>query len=364
MVLCGWFEAKEMPRNTQLRCFQCCTRNAKRAWGAPSAAPAIENEPEMLQVLHLPRKTNLRCSKCCTCHAKRAWCSKCCTCHTKAATSIVLTCRRTFADLSGGAASAAPATENEPGMLQVLRLPRKTSRSCSKCCTCHAKAAGVLVLTCRRTSSDFWGAAASAAPATQNVPEVLQVLQRLASTICTCHAKWHWGAASAASAAPATQNEPEVLQVLHLPRKSSRRPYYSLVAGHLWRCSEGCTCHGKRAGNAASASPATQNEPEVLQVLHLPRKAASVHSTRLLPDFHRPLWRCCKFFSCQAKRAWGAPSAAHAAQKAAASIIHSTHLSPDFRGPLWRCSECCTCHAKWHWGAASAASAAQKRRRP
>ena len=30
------------------------------------------NEPEVLRVLRLPRKTRLKCSKCCTCHAKRA----------------------------------------------------------------------------------------------------------------------------------------------------------------------------------------------------------------------------------------------------------------------------------------------------
>ena len=35
---------------------------------------------------------------------------------------------QTFADLYEGAPSAAPAAQNEPEMLQVLRLPRKTKR--------------------------------------------------------------------------------------------------------------------------------------------------------------------------------------------------------------------------------------------
>ena len=75
--------SKEMPLNTQLRCFQCC----------------------------LPRTTSLRCSKCCTCPAKRAWrCSKCCARHAKQA---------------GGAPSAAPATQDEAAPKVINR--RRTS---------------------------------------------------------------------------------------------------------------------------------------------------------------------------------------------------------------------------------------------
>ena len=79
--------------------------------------------------------------------------------------------------------------------LQVLHLLRKMSLRSSKCCTCHAYT---------QSSPDFRGPL------------------RSCSQCCTCHAKkWSWGAPSAA---PATKNEAEVLQVLHLPRKSSRRP--------------------------------------------------------------------------------------------------------------------------------------------
>ena len=39
-----------------------------------------------------------------------------------------ITRRRTSADLYEGAPSAAPATQNEPEVFQVLRLPRKPGR--------------------------------------------------------------------------------------------------------------------------------------------------------------------------------------------------------------------------------------------
>ena len=85
---------------------------------APSAAPATQNETE---VLH---KTSLRCSKFCTCRTEAAgvhsthlspdfpaplWrCCKCCTCNAKM-------------------------------KLRLRSLPRKMRLRCSKCCTCHAK---------------------------------------------------------------------------------------------------------------------------------------------------------------------------------------------------------------------------------
>ena len=285
-----------MPRNTQLRCFQCftyhekslrcskrCACHAKRAghakWGAqsnqlsrasadlyegaPSAAPATQNELEVLQVLHLPRKTNLRCSKCCACRAKRTAQSnqssrgfpKCCTCHTKRA---------------WGAPSAAPATQNEAApkvincrqasadlykVLQVLHLPRKTSLRCSKCCGGAPSAAPATqneaapkVTNCSRASADLYDGYWSAAPATQNEPEVLQVLRlphknEAAPKVINCRrsADLFEGAPSAA---PATQNEPEVLQVLAAPKVTNcRRASADLYKG------------------AASAAPATHNEP-------------------------------------------------------------------------------------------------------
>ena len=166
-------------------------------------------------MLHLPRKTSLRCSKCCTR----------CICHAKAAGvhAIVLSCRRTSADLSGGAPSAAPAKAS--GVVLTCRQTSADLWRCCKCCTCHTKAAGVHSI---HFSPNF---------RRELLPTCLEVLR----------------------AAPAWQNEPEVLQVLHLPRKTSLR------------CSKCCTCHAK---------------------------ANRVPSTHLSPDFRGPLWRCC----CNAKR--------------------------------------------------------------
>ena len=56
---------------------------------------------KQVEVLHFPREIRLRCSKCCTCHAK------------KQPASIVFNRRRTSEDLSGGAPSAALATQND-----------------------------------------------------------------------------------------------------------------------------------------------------------------------------------------------------------------------------------------------------------
>ena len=132
------------------------------------AAPATQNEPEVLQVLRLPRKN-------------------------KAAPKVI-NYRRTSAYLYEGAASDPPATQNKPEVLQVLHLPRKTSRRCSKCCACLAKRSGA---QSNQLSPDFCGPESdpSAAPVTQNEPEVLQVLHlprktsRRCSKCCTCHAK-------------------------------------------------------------------------------------------------------------------------------------------------------------------------------
>ena len=93
----------------------------------------------------------------------------------------VLNRRRTSADLSAGAPGAKPATQNETEVLRVLHLPRKSETEvlqvlrlprkanglrCSKCCACHANAAGV---HSTQSSPDFCGPLkCSPAPATQN----------------------------------------------------------------------------------------------------------------------------------------------------------------------------------------------------
>ena len=118
----------------------------------------------------------------------------------------------------------------------VVRLLRKTSLRCSKCCACHAK---------RGSAHSQFASLVAELPRTSM--KVLQVLHLPRKTNLTC------------SKCCACQLV-KVIQVLHLPCKTSLR------------CSKYCTCHAKRAGGAPSAAPATQSEPEVLQVLRLPRK--------------------------------------------------------------------------------------------
>ena len=86
------------------------------------------------------------------------------------------------------------------GCLRMLHLPRKMKLRSSKCCTCHAKAAGA------HTTQSSPGGAPSAAPATHNGTEMLRVLHlprkmrltcsqraapaaKAAGECCACHAK-------------------------------------------------------------------------------------------------------------------------------------------------------------------------------
>ena len=140
--------------NTQLRCFQCCKCHAKWDSGDPSAAPATQNETEVLQVQRLPRK-------------KWNW----------------------------GAPSAAPATQNDTEVLQGLRLPRKRTRRP------QYSIIVLRVLHLPRTSL-----------------EVLRVLLHLprkmtlrCSECCTCHAQWDWAPPSATALAMQKQPAPIVL---------------------------------------------------------------------------------------------------------------------------------------------------------
>ena len=155
-----------LPRKTSRRCSKCCACHAKRAWGAPSAAPATQNEAEpkgitrrqtsadlymkVLRVLRLPRKTRRR--------PKASLVARFPPTSIKALQVLRLP-RNTRPRPTASLVARLPPTSMK--VLQVLRLPRKMSLRCSKCCACHAK----------RT----WGAP-SAAHATQNEPEVLQVL--------------------------------------------------------------------------------------------------------------------------------------------------------------------------------------------
>ena len=125
------------------------------------------------------------CSECCACHAKRARHARSVAPARKnEAAPKSITRRRSSGDLYEGAPNSAPATQNEPGVLQALRLSRKRNLRCSKCCACHAK---------------------------------------------------RGGAEKASLGAGLPQTSVKVLQVLGLPRKTNLR------------CSECCVYHAKQA---------------------------------------------------------------------------------------------------------------------
>ena len=234
------------------------------------------------QVLHLPRKTSRRSSKCCACHAKRAgWAPNAAPATQTEAAPNVINRRRTSADLYVGAPSAAPATQNEPEELQVLRLPRKTSRMGPKCCACHADRSGA---QCNQSSPDF-----------------RRPLCRC-SKCCTCHAK---RAGGAPSAAPATQKRagwapnaaPATQPNCNQSSPDFRGPLYEGAASacvqrkRTQSGSKCCTCHAKRAGWAPNATPATQTEAAPNVINRCPTSAdphegapSAVPATQNQPD--------------------------------------------------------------------------------
>ena len=126
-------------------------------------------------------------------------------------------------------------------LLQVLRLPCKTSRRCSKCCACQAK---------RSVGLDE--ETPSAAPAKQNEPQSAPSAAPAIKTRCSTtqndkvinrrrtSADLFEGAPSAL---PALQKEREVLQ-LHLPCKTKRRPKSADPSqGECAREAEHCAMH-------------------------------------------------------------------------------------------------------------------------
>ena len=153
--------------------------HAKWAWSAESVTPATQKAAasnmspfvaklprtsmEVLKVPRLPRKSSLRCWKCHACHTKSR------------GVKYVPLRRQASADIYGGTKSATPATQSEPEVLKVSRLPRKSSLRCWKCHACHVKSRGVKYVPLRRqASADIYGGAESTTPATQSEPEVLK----------------------------------------------------------------------------------------------------------------------------------------------------------------------------------------------
>ena len=171
------------------QCHKCHACHAKRRWMPPSTTPATRNEGGCRQVPHLPRKVPRRHRRP-SAPPEPAQCHKCHACHAK---------RRRMPP------SATPATRNEGGCRQVLRLLRKVP----------------------------WRHRRPSAP-----PEPAQCHKCHA-----CHAKRRW---MPPSATPATRNEGGCRRVPRLPRKVPRR--------HRRPSAPKC------ATRAVSATPATQNK--------------------------------------------------------------------------------------------------------
>ena len=215
---------------------------------------------------------------------------------------------------------------------KVPRLPRKSSLRCWKCHACHERSSGAKSDPIRRqASADVYEGSESTTPATQIEPEVLKV-PRLPRKIQrrqirpnsspsfrghlwrypkyhACHANRAWGAESVTPATqdPAAPNPTQfvaklprtsmaVPKVPRLPRKSSLR---------CWKCH---ACHARSSGaksdpirrqasadiygGTQSTTPATQIEPEVLKVSRLPRKIQRRQiRPNSSPSFRGHLWR-------------------------------------------------------------------------
>ena len=120
--------------------------------GTESTTPATQIQPEV-PVPRLPRKSSLRCRKCHAWHAKD-----------RGATSVLLR-RQASADIYGGTESTTPATQIQPEVPKVPRLPRKGPR----------RHISPTVLLRRQASADIYGGTESTTPATRIQPEVPKV---------------------------------------------------------------------------------------------------------------------------------------------------------------------------------------------
>ena len=151
--------APALPRQSK-----CCACHAKVAPNAQSAAPAtqLQREPSGAQTRTqvLPRQ-----SKCCACHAKVAPAASkyCCARQKYLQMHKVLRLPRNCS--RSPTAPKVRAAMQTSQTVKVLPLPRKSSSRCTKCCACHAIAAGA-----------------------QRRPSARQALPRQ-SKCCACHAK-------------------------------------------------------------------------------------------------------------------------------------------------------------------------------
>ena len=206
---------------------------------------------------------------------------------------------------SGGDQNAPKRTSDPAQVLQVPRLPRKSSGraaetktrqsvhqtpcKCSKCHACHAKAAAERRRPKRAKAYIRPRAgAASPTPATQK--------QRQSSRDQN---------------APKRTSDPvQVLQVPRQPRKSSGRAAETKTRQSVHqtprKCSKSHACHAKQrqSGGDQNAPKRTSDPVQVLQVPRLPHKSSGrAAETKTRQSVHQTPCKCSKRHACHAKAA-------------------------------------------------------------
>ena len=261
------------------------------------------------QTLPLPRKRKPRCTKNCACHDFSTCLSKVLRVPRKmgAHSRARATTPQPFRQLP----NAAPATQTQAQVHEVLRLPRLQP----KCCACHSRWGPTAA---RATTSQPFRQLPNAAPATQTQAQVHEVL---------CLPRFqHLPLQSAASATqdggpqPRARQHPSPLdssQMLPLPRK--RKP----------RCTKYCACHDF----ATCLSKA----------LRLPREMWAHSRARDNTPALQTAPKCCP---CHANASPGTRSTAPATTSALAS------------------PKCCACHSRWGPTAARATTSQPFRQLP
>ena len=206
---------------------------------------------------------------------------------------------------SGGAQNAPKRTSDPGQVLQVPRLPRKSSgraaepktrqsvhqtpRKCSKPHACHAKAAAERRSPKRAKAYIRPRASApSPTPATQK--------QRQSG--------------GAQNAPKRTSDPAQVLQVPRLPRKSSGRAAEPKTRQSVHqtpgKCSKSHACHAKqRQSSGDQEAPKRTSDPvQVQQVPRLPRESSGrAAETKERQSVHQTPCRCSKSHACHAKAA-------------------------------------------------------------
>ena len=304
------------------------TQKQRKSGGAQNAPKRTSDPAQVLQTPRLPRKSSGRAAEPKTRQSVHQTPCKCAPSPTPATQKQ---------RQSGGAQNAPKRTSDPVQVLQVPRLPRKSSgraaepktrqsvhqtpRKCSKPHACHAKAAAERRSPKRAKAYIRPRASApSPTPATQK--------QRKSG--------------GAQNAPKRTSDPAQVLQVPRLPRKSSGRAAdkpktrQSVHQTAPCKCSKPHACHAKAAAerrspkrakayirpraSAPSPTPATQKQQQsggaqnapkrtsdpvqVLQVPRLPRKSSgSAAEPKTRQSVHQTPCKCSKSHACHAKAA-------------------------------------------------------------